>query len=347
MDIQAYFGLSQKVTCSFHSRALHFLKPAKTSRNTLVQHDVAYLVLHGPNGLGIGEFAPIRGLSNDSIEMLPVLVEDWNNSDQKWNWPIWQMRSSAFAFALETALLHHNGNFLKPFHPIPINGLVWMNELETMFDEALQKINAGFDCIKLKVGAHRFEDEIELLRRIRNLAPPHQITLRLDANGAFSPSDALDKLNALAAFDIHSIEQPIRAGQIEEMAKICEKSPIPIGLDEELIGIHSLEAKNVLLSSIRPHYVILKPTLHGGLQGADQWIDVASLHGIGWWATSALESNVGLHAIAQWLQHKSYQGHQGLGTGSLYSNNIPAPMGVEKGMLLWDANRQWQFDFLN
>ncbi|MEN9639283.1 MAG: hypothetical protein RLZZ262_1151, partial [Bacteroidota bacterium] len=175
---------------------------------------------------------------------------------------------------------------------------------------------------------------------------PDQIILRLDANGAFDPDLALEKLTALAEFNIHSIEQPIRAGQWIKMAELCAKSPIPIALDEELIGHYSTADKEALLQSIRPQYIILKPTLHGGLQNADEWIKIAESMDIGWWATSALESNVGLHAIAQWLQHKSYSGYQGLGTGALYSNNIPSPIKVEKGLLKWDANGSWDFEFL-
>lgn len=347
MDIQAYFGLNQKINCAVHRHTLAFIKPAKTSRNTLLHHEVAYLRLSDAQGFGVGEFAPIRGLSLETIDMLDGLVQEWNHSSDQWNWSFWRQRSSAFVFALETALLHYRGFLSKPIQPILINGLVWMNDLDLMYSEALQKIEAGFDCIKLKVGAHRFQDELALLHRLRQQFSPDQITLRLDANGAFDPKTALAQLHELAAFHIHSIEQPIRTGQWDAMAQLCSQSPIPIALDEELIGVYASNEKQKLLQAIHPQFIILKPTLHGGLQSADEWIELATAMRIGWWATSALESNIGLHAIAQWLQFKSYKGHQGLGTGALYSNNIPAPLKVEHGLLIWDHAQAWDFDFLH
>jgi o-succinylbenzoate synthase len=346
MDFQTNFRLGKKLTCSLYRHSLEFIKPAKTSRNTLLRHDIAYIILSDGMHFGVGEFAPIHGLSLDQIGWIDELVDDWNNCSNNWDWEYWRGRSSAFAFALETALLHYKGCLNEAIQPIPINGLVWMNDLDNMYAESIEKIKAGFRCIKLKIGAHDFQDELNLIANLRQQFGPDQIILRLDANGAFDPDLALEKLTALAEFNIHSIEQPIRAGQWIKMAELCAKSPIPIALDEELIGHYSTAEKEALLQSIRPQYIILKPTLHGGLQNADEWIKIAESMDIGWWATSALESNVGLHAIAQWLQHKSYSGYQGLGTGALYSNNIPSPIKVEKGLLKWDANGSWDFEFL-
>jgi L-alanine-DL-glutamate epimerase-like enolase superfamily enzyme len=216
---------------------------------------------------------------------------------------------------------------------IPINGLIWMGNFDQMYRQIETKLKDGFRCIKLKIGAIEFEEELTLIKRIRQRFSAEVVELRVDANGAFSSVSALEKLKRLSDFDIHSIEQPIAAGQWEAMHKLIEQTPFPIALDEDLIGINDLNEKQKLLDTIRPQYIILKPTLHGGLAGSEEWIELARSRGIGWWITSALESNVGLNAIAQWCSTLSNSLPQGLGTGSIYTNNIELPLLVEKDCL--------------
>ena len=248
-------------------------------------------------------------------------------------------------FGLETALQNlHAGSaklFETPFgrgeEGIPINGLVWMGTFEEMLSRMEEKMRAGFRCIKLKVGAIDFEQELSLIRRIREQFTKEQIELRVDANGAFKPEEALRRLEQLARYDLHSIEQPIRQGQWDQMARLCRESPLPIALDEELIGVNDLEQKAQLLNIIKPAYIVLKPSLHGGMAGCREWIETARQHDVGSWITSALESNVGLNAIAQFCS-SVYGDHitmpQGLGTGQLFTDNIPMPLEI-RGDQLW------------
>jgi o-succinylbenzoate synthase len=252
-------------------------------------------------------------------------------------------------FGLETAFRQYEtGSFRlwdTPFSRgekgIPVNGLIWMGDYRKMAEQIENKLKDGFRCIKLKIGAIRFDDELSLLRRIRSRFPAKEITLRVDANGAFPPGEALDRLKQLAQWDIHSIEQPIPPGQWDAMARLAAETPIPIALDEELIGWNRPEDKRRLLETIRPQYIILKPSLHGGISGCREWIDEAGRLGTGWWITSALESNIGLNAIAQWtaavLPHPSGESFQGLGTGGLFTNNINMPLEVRKDCL-WFAS---------
>jgi hypothetical protein len=250
-------------------------------------------------------------------------------------------------FGLETAFRQYEtGSFRlwdTPFsreeEGIPINGLIWMGDYRKMAEQIESKLKEGFRCIKLKIGAIRFDDELSLLRRIRSRFPANEITLRIDANGAFLPGEALDKLKQLAEWDIHSIEQPVRAGQWDVMAQLAAETPIPIALDEELIGWNRREDKRRLLETIHPQYIILKPSLHGGISGCREWIDEAGRLGTGWWITSALESNIGLNAIAQWtasaLPRPPGESFQGLGTGGLFTNNINMPLEVREDRLWW------------
>ena len=217
---------------------------------------------------------------------------------------------------------------------IPINGLIWMGDYQMMLEQIERKIETGFRCVKLKIGAIRFEEELALLRHIRAKLPAGKVELRVDANGAFTPAEAMEKLQRLAELEIHSIEQPIRAGQWEEMARLAAASPLPIALDEELIGHDTYEEKTRLLQTIRPRYIILKPSLHGGIHGCEEWIEIAGREGIGWWITSALESNIGLNSIAQWCATLSNPLPQGLGTGALFTDNIDLPLEV-RGDCLW------------
>ena len=220
---------------------------------------------------------------------------------------------------------------------IEINGLIWMGDRETMLQRIRAKLDAGFHCIKVKIGAIDFQSELDLLKFIRRRFGREDVELRVDANGAFAPETALERLDALAKYDLHSIEQPIRAGQWEEMARLTSESPLPIALDEELIGCNTLEGKQKLLSAIRPQYIILKPSLHGGVCGGNEWISEAEKRQIGWWITSALESNIGLNAIAQWCATFDNPLPQGLGTGLLFTDNVEMPLEIRKDCL-WFCN---------
>lgn len=291
---------------------LRFKFQAGTSRGTYTEHKVKYIEMtdeNDPTHVGIGEYAPLPDLSPDT--------------------------ASAMLFAHETALWHYNRQTLRlsdtPFSRgeagIPINGLIWMGHYDLMKQRIEEKISAGFRCLKLKIGAISFDDEISLLKQIRNRFPRETIELRVDANGAFQAGDdAMRKLDRLAQLDLHSIEQPIRAGQWEEMARLCRNTPLPIALDEELIptsfDTYTTTYKEELLDAIRPQYIVLKPSLHGALSGCDEWIRLAEQRSMQWWATSALESNVGLNAIAHWVAQYRPDIPQGLGTGQIYENNI-------------------------
>ena len=230
--------------------------------------------------------------------------------------------------------------FTKLQKGIPINGLVWMGEKQFMFDQIAEKIDSGFSCIKIKIAAIDFNDEIGLLKYIRQQFTPSEIEIRVDANGGFSTVEALEKLKVLSDYNLHSIEQPIGVSQHEEMASLCMHSPLHIALDEELIGIHDVNQKEKLLSTIKPHYIILKPSLIGGFDSSEEWISVANNLNIGWWVTSALESNVGLNAIAQWTATLESDMYQGLGTGQLFTNNIDSPLYIKEGQL-FHSNASW------
>ena len=214
---------------------------------------------------------------------------------------------------------------------ITINGLVWMGTYEEMLARLEEKLQAGFHCVKLKIGAIDFFKELDLIKRIRNVYTQEQVELRVDANGGFLPENAMSQLEALAKYDIHSIEQPIKQHQWPKMAQLCRETPLPIALDEELIGVNVRSMKEALLDTIRPQYIILKPSLHGGIYGCNEWIQLASQRGIGSWITSALESNIGLHAIAHYaakVYGPNVEMPQGLGTGQLFTDNIPMPLEI-------------------
>ena len=333
---------------------LQFKLPAGTSRGVLKTKPTWYLALtHQLTGnTGIGECSIIPNLSIDDqpkIENeLLKLVERINANDipklhEYTEWP-------AIKFALETALddlayeekfTPYPGEFAKGKKTIPINGLVWMGNEDFMKAQIQQKISEGFDCIKMKIGAIDFDTELRILKSIRKNFTPQQIELRVDANGAFSPNEAMSKLEQLAKFHIHSIEQPIKQNQWKDMALLTANSPIPIALDEELIGITDLGLQIQMINFIQPQYIILKPSLLGGIQASEQWITLAEKNKIGWWATSALESNVGLNAIAQWVSNKETKMLQGLGTGKLFTNNIESPLTIKNGELVNDVNLKW------
>ena len=348
----------------FSQRVLRFNFPARTSRGALAEHTVWYLHLahaDNPTIIGLGEAAPLAGLSPDygpdfagavallcervnaaqlsslALAAVPALVGP--------GWP-------ALTFALETAVLDlanggrrqlYGNAFSLGQATLPINGLVWMGDAGFMREQIQQKLAAGYSCLKLKIGSLDFATELAILAEIRAVAGPAQLTLRVDANGAFAPADAADKLARLAEFDLHSIEQPVAAGQTAVLAALCRATPLPIALDEELIGVTDPTRQAALLDEINPAYIVLKPTLLGGHAATRRWIALAEARGLGWWLTSALESNVGLNAVAQLTGEYDVQGFpQGLGTGQLYHNNVEAPLYVGSGMLRYAPNGAWE-----
>lgn len=348
----------------FSQRVLRFNFPARTSRGALAEHTAWYLHLtqsDNPTVVGLGEAAPLAGLSPDygpgfagAVAMLCQRVNAAQRSSLALaevpalvgtEWP-------ALVFALETAVLDlaHGGRrqlyanaFSQGREVLPINGLVWMGDAGFMREQIQQKLAAGYSCLKLKIGSLDFATELALIAEIRAVAGPGQLTLRVDANGAFAPADAPRKLAQLAEFGLHSIEQPIAAGQAAALAALCRATPLPIALDEELIGLTDPARQAALLDEIRPAYIVLKPTLLGGHAATRAWIALAEARGIGWWLTSALESNVGLNAVAQLTGEYDVRGFpQGLGTGQLYHNNVEAPLHVGNGVLRYDPNGHWE-----
>ena len=337
-------------------RTLHFKQPAGTSRGVYRTRRVWYLLLSEPETgrFGVGECAPLPDLSCDALpdyeETLGRLCRDFESKGSI-DYEMFRPYPSML-FGLETALLHLEAENLRlyptPFSEgregIPINGLIWMGNFEEMYRRIEEKMRLGFRCIKLKIGAIDFDKELELLAHIRRHFSPDEIELRVDANGAFSPEEAPERLEALSRFHLHSIEQPIRAGQWEAMKRLCASAPFPVALDEELIGINDRKRKAELLNTIHPQYIILKPSLHGGIYGASEWIALASERGIGWWITSALESNVGLNAIAQWCATLNPTLPQGLGTGLLFTDHVSYPLHIE-GDCLWFHPEEAEPDF--
>jgi len=332
---------------SIEPYTLEFKKPAGTSRGVYQIHKVWFVRLFSPETpgyFGIGECAPLPDLSCDALpDYENILRLACQNFEHTGIIDYEALRSyPSILFGLETAMRHYERRsyalwdtpFSRSEEGIPINGLIWMGSYKAMAEQMEEKIRLGFKCIKLKIGAINFEQELDLLKRIRQRFTPEMITLRVDANGGFTPEEAPSKLARLSELGLHSIEQPIRAGQWNEMARLTATTPLPIALDEELIGCNVYSQKKALLAAIKPQYIILKPSLHGGISGCNEWIEIAkSLH-IGWWITSALESNVGLNAIAQWCATLGNPMHQGLGTGLLYTNNIEMPLQIE-GENLW------------
>ncbi|WP_454980984.1 o-succinylbenzoate synthase [Capnocytophaga haemolytica] len=323
---------------------LNFKRPSGTSRGVLTQKDTYFLLLNEGGKLGVGECGLLRTLSVDDRvdyeEKLAWVCEHIHLGEERLWADLEAFPSIQFgveqAFRSLRAEAWYNlfpSDFTSGKAQIPINGLVWMGQPEFMKAQIREKLAQGFRCIKMKIGAIDFSEEYALLQGIRLEFSPEDIELRVDANGAFAPEQAMDYLNRLADLQLHSIEQPIKAGQWEAMARLCERTPLPIALDEELIGVFSKEEKQRLLEAIRPQYIILKPSLIGGYKGSEQWITLAEGLNIGWWVTSALESNIGLNAIAQWTYTLGSPLPQGLGTGSLYTNNIPFPLEVKDGKL--------------
>lgn len=339
---------------SYHRYILQFKQPSGTSRGVLTTKETWFISLKDGDNVGYGECGLLRGLS----------VDDRPDYESKLKWVCENIQLDrselldalkefpSIQFGLETAFLSLNAN--DPFHVFPskfvkgedsiaINGLVWMGSADFMNKQITDKIASGFKCIKLKIGAIDFNKELDLINFIRKNFTANDIEIRVDANGAFSPDDALEKLKRLSDLNLHSIEQPIQPKQISEMAELCIKSPLPIALDEELIGIFDKSDKNILLEQVKPQYIILKPSLVGGFSKSNDWINCAEKLGINWWITSALESNVGLNAIAQWTYTLNNKMYQGLGTGALFNNNFDSPLNVKQGALYYEESQPWYF----
>tara|TARA_R110002012_G_scaffold39867_16_gene110013 strand:- start:6105 stop:7148 length:1044 start_codon:yes stop_codon:yes gene_type:complete len=341
---------------SFQKHTLNFKRPSGTSRGVMNTKETYFLFIKSEESFGVGECGLLRGLSIDDradyeeelmgvCENIELGVNQLDLYEALEEFP-------SIQFGVETAfksLYSKNPFELYPSQftsgeaAIPINGLVWMGDKIFMKQQISEKLKEGFICIKMKIGAIDFKTELELLKSIRKEFSASEVELRVDANGAFSPNEALEKLKMLSDLNLHSIEQPIKQGQWQEMARLCEETPLAIALDEELIGIFSEEEKNKLLDTIKPQFIILKPSLIGGFGGSDSWIKLAEQHNAGWWVTSALESNVGLNAISQYTFTKNSKLPQGLGTGSLYTNNIDSPLEVSNGTLRYNPTVNWNF----
>ena len=340
---------------------LNFRFDATTSRGTLQTKQGFYVHLthmQTSANVGVGEIPILAGLSPDDrpdiAQVLDEICQQINKTEDfySFNEIIKKCALSvpAIAFGLETALMDmvqkgtkmiFRNDFSAGKAPIAINGLVWMGTKEFMYEQIKEKIKENYTCIKLKIGAIDFNEELNLLKYIREQFSVDDMMLRVDANGAFSPENALEKLKQLSEFELHSIEQPIKKGQINEMAMLCQNTPVPIALDEELIGAGIYRKKRKLINDIRPQYLVLKPSLLGGFEASDEFVDIAEEACISWWATSALEGNIGLNAIAQWTASKNYIGYQGLGTGQLFENNINSPLKVENGYIYYDNKTAW------
>lgn len=333
-------------TTTFNQYILNFKQPSGTSRGVLNTKETYFIEIHEDGKKGIGECALFRGLSFDDDDDYENALE-WACRNINLKFEELQeelVNHPSIIFGIEQALanLKHQGDLYFPSDftygkdSIKINGLIWMGNAEFMQSQIEEKLENNFTCIKLKIGVD-WDSEKHVIKSLRQKFPKDKIELRVDANGAFSPEQAKIVLQELAELDIHSIEQPIEAGNWEAMAELCKNTPTPIALDEELIGVLNFESKKELLRQIKPQYIILKPSLVGGFSGSDEWISLAEKNNIGWWITSALESNIGLNALAQYTYNKKNPMPQGLGTGSLFTNNFPSPL-VLKGENLWYEN---------
>jgi o-succinylbenzoate synthase len=337
---------------SYQKYILEFKRPGGTSRGVLTHKVTWFIKLENNGNLGIGECGLLKGLSYDDVPEYEEILK-WTcqnihlGIDTLYN----ELKSyPSIQFGLEIAFrslsssdsyILFPSDFTNGKSSIPINGLIWMGTKYFMLSQIKDKIQSGFKCLKMKIGAFDFNTELQILKSIRKEFSLDDIELRVDANGAFTTAEALEKLKRLSEFDLHSIEQPINPNQHEDMAKLCDASPIPIALDEELIGVISKKDKQRVLETIKPQYIILKPSFIGGYRGSQEWIDLATINNVGWWVTSALESNIGLNAIAQWTYNLNSSMPQGLGTGGLFVNNFFSPLKVKNGKLHHDPIEKW------
>ena len=342
---------------SYRKHILKFKTPGGTSRGILTEKETWFILLEEADKTGIGECGLLRGLSADDRpdyeERLQWVIDHLDMGKEHLLASLKDFPS--IQFGLEQAFLSLRASspfllfpsaFTSGDVSIPINGLIWMGDPGFMKQQIEQKLNEGYRCIKLKIGAIDFGKELNLIENIRTHFSADQIEIRVDANGAFTPLEALDRLKDLATFSIHSIEQPIPPGQWKEMGKLCEKTPVPIALDEELIGVFDIHKKEQLLREIRPQYIILKPSFVGGFAGSEEWIYLAEKYEAGWWVTSALESNIGLNAIAQWAFTKNITLPQGLGTGGLFTNNFESPLRAQSGFLKYLPQNKWNVNLI-
>ena len=345
------------IKATYKKYILNFKNPSGTSRGILRTKETWFIILEKEGKTGIGETGLFRGLSIDDVpsyeEKLIWVCKNISIGLKKLLSELIEFPS--IQFGLEQAFLSLKSkdkfklfpsDFTKGNQYIAINGLIWMGEKEFMKNQIKEKLKTGFSCIKMKIGAIDFDAEIELLKSIRKEFSSKEIELRVDANGAFNPKNALEKLKRLSELEIHSIEQPIKQGQIEEMADLCDKTPLPIALDEELIGVFSSKGKKNIITHINPQYIILKPSLIGGFAGSKEWIKLAEENESGWWITSALESNIGLNAIAQFAYTLQSSLPQGLGTGGLFTNNFDSPLKVNNGTLQYNPDINWDFNLV-
>lgn len=342
---------------TYQKYTLQFKQASGTSRGILRTKETYFLKIIDEDKIGIGECAVFKGLSYDDVPNYEQKLH-WlcNNINENCNFLLQELTEfPSIQFGLEQAILSLKSVNLFELFPskfteskdaISINGLIWMGTESFMKQQIKDKLKSGFTVIKMKIGAIDFKTEIALLKNIRKEYSLKEIGLRVDANGAFSPKNALEKLKILSELEIHSIEQPIKQGQFDEMAALCEKTPIPIALDEELIGVFDVTKRQEMLQIIKPQYIILKPSLVGGFKSSEEWIKLAENQQIGWWITSALESNVGLNAIAQWTYNLQTKMPQGLGTGSLFINNIESPLEVKSGKLHYNNTINWNLSLL-
>ena len=343
------------IKASYKKYILHFKNPSGTSRGILRTKETWFIVLEENGKTGIGETGLFRGLS----------IDDVSSYEEKLSWACENIKLGladllavfiefpSIQFGLEQAFLSLQSKnkfqlfpseFSKGKESITINGLVWMGDQQFMKSQIKEKLNSGFSCIKMKIGAIDFDAEVALLKSIRKEFSSNEIELRVDANGAFKPKNALEKLKILSELDLHSIEQPIKQGQLQDMALLCEKTPLPIALDEELIGVFSIQEKQEVIKMVKPQFIILKPSLVGGFGGSTEWIDIAKKNNVDWWITSALESNIGLNAIAQFTHTLKNKLPQGLGTGGLFTNNFESPLEVKNGTLHYNNSNKWNFN---
>ena len=345
------------IKATYYKYILQFKTPSGTSRGILKTKETWFLYLSKEDKFGVGECGLFRGLSIDDRPDYEDKLK-WVCNNIELGLDILLAKTIHFPsiqIGLEQAFLSLQSpspfklfvsNFTESNKSIDINGLIWMGDREFMNDQIKEKIAQGFRCLKMKIGAIDFATEIQLLASIRKEFSINDIELRVDANGAFKPSEALEKLKILSNYDLHSIEQPIRQGHYQEMSLLCEETPLPIALDEELIGVFDVTKRTKMLQIIKPQYIILKPSLVGGFKESLEWIELAKKSGIGWWVTSALESNIGLNAIAQWTATLKSSMPQGLGTGGLFTNNFDSPLEVYKGGLYYNKNKNWNFNLI-
>lgn len=345
----------RNMRATYHKYILDFKQPSGTSRGVMTKKETWFICLNSNGQKGVGECGILRGLSCD----------DRGDYESKLKWTCNNIHLGlstllkklvefpSIQFGVEMAFKSLESNMIFELFPskftkgkdsIPINGLIWMGDKTFMEQQIREKIDAGFSCIKMKIGAINFETELQVLKYIRQEFTVKDIELRVDANGAFKPENAIEKLKQLSEFDLHSIEQPIQQGQYNEMSRLCEQTPLPIALDEELIGVFSIEKRKEMINTINPQYIIVKPSLIGGWAASDEWIALAEDKNIGWWVTSALESNVGLNAIAQYTYTKKNSMPQGLGTGALFTNNFESPLQVKNGTLHYNTSLTWTFN---